>query len=141
MTKKRSRKFRGSSTYGHGIKGRRGAGRRGGRGMAGLCKHRYTWMVKYAPDHWGRYGFTSHHPKEEITTINVGFLDENIEKYVEQGIAKFDGEKYEIDLSELGVSKLLSKGRVTKRIVVKVKYASTNAVSKIEEAGGEVLHG
>lgn len=45
-----------------------------------------------------------------------------------------------IDLSALGIKKLLGRGKVTKKIRVKVKYASSNAVEKIEDVGGEVIY-
>ena len=141
MVKKKSRKMRGSNTYGHGRKGRRGAGRKGGRGHAGLGKHHWSYALKHPELLWGRHGFTSHHPKEEIEAINIGVLNENIERLVEQGVAKVDGDVYEIDLGELGIKKLLGKGKATKKMRVKVKYASSNAVEKIEDVGGEVIYG
>ena len=139
MAKNKSRKMRGSNTYGHGIKGRRGAGRRGGRGDSGLGKHHKMWMLKYGKK-WGNYGFTSHHPKEEIEIMNVGELNERIDDLVAHDFAKFNGENYEIDLKLIGIKKLLGKGKVEKKMTVKVKYASKNAVKKIEEKGGEVIN-
>ncbi len=141
MAKKKSRKMRGSNTYGHGRKGRRGAGRKGGRGFAGLGKHHKSFAIKHPEFLWGNRGFTSHTPKEDITTINVGLLNENIEELVARGVAKLDGDIYEVNLGALGIKKLLGKGKVTKRLRVKVKYVSSNAQAKIEEAGGEVIHG
>ncbi len=140
MAKKKSRKMRGSNTHGHGIKGRRGKGRKGGKGYAGLGKHHWSFALKNPEFLWGRHGFTSHHPKEEINTINVGMLNEIIEEMVEQKTALYDGDKYEVDLSILGVNKLLGKGKVTRKMIVKVKYASEMAVEKIQEAGGEVIN-
>ena len=139
MKRKKSRKMRGSNTYGHGIKGRRGAGRRGGYGDSGLGKHHKMWMIKYGKK-WGNYGFTSHHPKENINVINVGVLDEEMDNLVKNDYAKFDGKKYEVDLGQIGINKLLGKGKVEKIMTVKVKYASKNAVKKIEEKGGEVIN-
>ncbi len=138
--RKRSRKMRGSNTYGHGIKGRRGKGRKGGKGHAGLGKHHKSFAIKNPGLLWGKKGFTSHHPKEMISTINVSELNEKIDEYVEKKIALLDGDRYEIDLSMLGVNKLLGRGKVDKKIRVKVKYASKIAVEKIEEAGGEVIN-
>lgn len=140
MAKKKSRKMRGSNTYGHGIKGRRGAGRKGGRGFAGLGKHHKSYAIKHPELLWGRHGFTSHTPKENIETINVGILNEQIEALMEQGAAIFAENVYEIDLEKLGIKKLLGNGKVTKAMRVKVKYVSSNAERKIEEAGGEVIH-
>ncbi|AGB04989.1 ribosomal protein L15 [Aciduliprofundum sp. MAR08-339] len=140
MARKKSRKMRGSNTYGHGRKGRRGAGRKGGRGYAGLGKHHWSFALKHPEFLWGNHGFTSHHPKEEIETINIGVLNENLDALVKQGIAKLNEDVYEVDLSALGIKKLLGSGKVTKKIRVKVKYASSNAVEKIEDVGGEVIY-
>src|SRR6266571_3554388 len=49
----RTRKLRGSRTHGRGKKHGRGAGGRGGTGMAGLHKHKFKWMIKYDPEHFG----------------------------------------------------------------------------------------
>jgi len=140
LARKKSRKMRGSNTYGHGRKGRRGKGRKGGKGYAGLGKHHWSFALKNPEFLWGNHGFTSHHPKEEINTLNVGVLNEIIERMVEDKLALYDGEKYEVDLSIINVNKLLGKGKVDKPIVVKVKYASKIAVEKIQEAGGEVVN-
>ena len=87
-------------THGRGKKGGRGAGLRGGRGNAGLHKHRYMYMLKNMPDHFGKYGFKrpqSILKKDKI--INVGQLEE-----------KFPGKK-DIDLKKEGFDKLLGGGK------------------------------
>ena len=88
-------------THGRGKKGGRGAGLRGGRGNAGLLKHRYMYMTKYMPDHFGRHGFKR--PQSVVKrdkTINVGQLEE-----------KFPGKK-DIDLIKEGFDKLLGGGKI-----------------------------
>ena len=63
-------------THGRGKKGGRGAGLRGGRGNAGLLKHRHMHMTKNMPDHFGRHGFKR--PQSILKkdkTINVGDLE------------------------------------------------------------------
>ena len=39
-------KYRGSRTHGRGKKAGRGAGKRGGKGNAGLLKHKYISIIK-----------------------------------------------------------------------------------------------
>jgi len=114
-------------THGKGKKGGRGAGLRGGRGNAGLHKHKYMHMLKYMPDHFGQHGFKRPlgvTKKEKI--INVGQLEE-----------AFPGKK-EIDLSKEGFDKLLGGGRINSSIKIKVENASQKAVEKVKEKGGEV---
>ena len=115
-------------THGRGKKGGRGAGLRGGRGNAGLLKHRYMHMVKNMPDHFGRHGFKR--PPSIVKkdkTINVGQLEET-----------FPG-KNDIDLNKEGFDKLLGSGSLNTKIKIKVNSASEKAIGKIKDKGGEVI--
>ena len=115
-------------THGRGKKAGRGAGLRGGRGNAGLLKHRYMYMVKNMPDHFGRHGFKrpqSIVKKDKI--INVGQLEE-----------LFPGKK-DIDLTKEGYDKLLGGGSIKTKIKIKIDSASEKAVAKIEDKGGKVI--
>ena len=115
-------------THGRGKKAGRGAGLRGGRGNAGLLKHRYMYMVKNMPDHFGRHGFKR--PQSVLTKdkiINVGELEE-----------KFPGKK-DIDLEKEGFNKLLGSGIVKSKLKIKVTNASEKAIKKIQDKGGEVI--
>lgn len=114
-------------THGKGKKGGRGSGLRGGRGNAGLHKHKFSYMLKYMPDHFGVHGF-KRDPSLVKTDriINVGQLDE-----------RFHGKK-EIDLSKEGYDKLLGSGLVAHGYKITVKSASQKAIDKIAEHGGEV---
>ena len=127
VARKKTKKFRGSMTHGKGKKGGRGAGLRGGRGNAGLHKHRYMHMLKYMPDHFGAHGFKRHTgTTKDAKIINVGQLEE-----------KFPGKK-DIDLTKEGFHKLLGGGNINSGLKIKVKAASQKAIEKISEKGGEV---
>jgi len=71
--------------------------------------------------------------------LNVGELNEIIDRLVGLGLAEKDGDVYRVDLTELGYSKLLGSGLVTKRIEVKVYEATQKAVEKLEAVGGKVV--
>ena len=115
-------------THGRGKKAGRGAGLRGGRGNAGLLKHRYMHMVKNMPDHFGKHGFKRHPSiKKKNRTINIGQLED-----------LYPG-KSEIDLKKEGFDKLLGSGKLNKKFKIKVNYASEKAISKIKEKGGELM--
>ncbi len=115
-------------THGRGKKAGRGAGLKGGRGNAGLLKHRYMYMKKNMPDHFGKHGFKRPQGvKKEVKTINIGELEE---KY---------SNKKTIDLNNEGIDKLLGSGKINSKIKVKVNNASEKAIKKIEEKGGEVI--
>mgnify|MGYP006282395189 CR=1 FL=1 len=128
MGKTKTKKFRGSMTCGRGKKAGRGAGLRGGKGNAGLLKHRHMYMTKNMPNHFGSHGFKR--PQGVVkrdVTINVGDLEE-----------KFPGKKT-INLTEEGFDKLLGGGKIANKIKVTVDSASEKAVEKIKEQGGEVV--
>ncbi|MFN3383359.1 MAG: uL15 family ribosomal protein [Archaeoglobaceae archaeon] len=174
MAKLKVKKFRGSRTCGGGShKKRRGAGHRGGRGNAGVHKHKYLKFLKLEKlglYEFGKHGFTR--PRsvvEEFSRekelkqrlkelkeqgkldentyrilksrreINVGDLDAIIENLVSLGLAEKRGEKFFVDLGNLGYSKLLGSGNVTKAIEVKVANATGKAVEKLKELGGGVV--
>ena len=115
-------------THGRGKKAGRGAGLRGGRGNAGLLKHRYMHMVKNMPDHFGKHGF-KRHPSltKRNRTINVGQLED-----------LYPG-KNDIDLTKEGFDKLLGSGKLNKKLKIKVDYASERAIEKIKDKGGELI--
>ncbi len=136
----RSRRFRGSRTHGRGRKAGRGAGLHGGRGLAGLHKHRFMHMLKYYPGHFGRRGFKR--PlglRKEKRCINLMELEESLPKLLENGIATKVKDQIHIDLLKIGVDKLLAKGKIRTKMRVKVKEASQKAKAKIESIGGQVL--
>ncbi len=138
---KKSKYYRGSRTHGWGrVAQHRRSGRKGGRGRVGYHKHKWSWTVKYAPDWYGKHGFTRH-PSLVVrySTLNVGELDEKIDKLVELGLATKSEDGFYVDLALLGVNKLTGRGRVTKKIIVSVHKATEQAVAKIVAAGGKVI--
>ena len=136
----RTSRFRGGRTHGRGKKAGRGAGKRGGRGNAGLHKHRYMTVIKYMPDHFGRHGFKR--PQSVVVshvTVNLRDLEEHVESWVRQGHAQAKGAgAYQVDLTAIGVDKLLGTGNLRSKFTVKVKMASARAVEKVQKAGGSV---
>ena len=114
-------------THGRGHKAGRGAGKRGGRGRAGMNKHRVMTRIKYMPGHWGMHGFNRHPSLRNVhVTCNVSQLE---------GMA--DG-KDSITLGEHGIDKLLGSGRINVAMTVTVANASASAIEKVEAAGGSV---
>ncbi|KAF5086758.1 uL15m family ribosomal protein [Methanobacterium aggregans] len=135
------RKLRGSRTVAGGCsKKRRGAGNRGGKGMAGGHKHHWTWMVINDPKHFGKYGF-KRPPKSifQFSPVNLSYLDEKSEELVKKGLATEENDKIVIDVTELGYNKVLGKGKLSKPLTIKSPLFSQTATKKIEEAGGEAV--
>jgi large subunit ribosomal protein L15 len=139
---KKVRKMRGSRTHGWGIQGQhRRSGRKGGRGKAGRKsgKHKWSWVLKYWPDYFGKHGFHPI-PKSITKTINVGELDEVAETLVDKGLAIKSEKGIEIDVTKLGINKILGSGKVTKPLIVKgIEDISKLAEEKIITAGGTII--
>jgi len=133
------RKKRGSRTQGYGQVGQhRKGGSKGGR-KAGRHKHGWTYVIKYEPEYFEKKGFTSLKERGRINVINVGELDELVDRLTVEGRLERKGEKILLDLEKLGYNKLLGMGKVTKPMLVKVTSHSEAAVKKIEEAAGQIL--
>lgn len=139
---KKSRKLRGRTrTMGWGRIGQhRKSGSRGGFGAVGFHKHKWMWLIKYAPNWYGKHGFVS--PRrlgEEIKTINVGDLNELALQLLSQNRAVRENGMIVIDTIEMGYDKVLGRGKVTLPLKVKAKNISEKAREKIEKQGGVVI--
>jgi large subunit ribosomal protein L15 len=136
----KTKKYRGGRTHGRGRKAGRGAGLRGGKGNAGLHKHKYMHMLKYLPDHFGRRGFKRPPgAKKEKTCINLMELEEALPGLLEDGIAIKGKDFIRVSLDKIGIDKLLSKGHITTKMKVEVREVSEKAKMKIESLGGQVI--
>ncbi|MFQ5837577.1 MAG: uL15m family ribosomal protein [Thermoplasmata archaeon] len=138
----RTKRLRGYRTHGRGQKAGRGKGKRGGRGMAGLLKHKFKWMIKYDPDHFGSRGFKRPKGlKRPVRTLNLGELQESMEGFVQKGFAQRRDGGYEVNLTAAGIQKLLGRGNVNVPLRIIVPSATAKATEKVEKAGGELVLG
>jgi large subunit ribosomal protein L15 len=71
--------------------------------------------------------------------VNLGELNEIVEKLVDTKQATKNKQGVTIDLSLLGIDKLLGSGRVDTPLFIKVKSHSQLALKKVVEMGGQVL--
>ncbi|MFX0053899.1 MAG: uL15m family ribosomal protein [Promethearchaeota archaeon] len=138
---KKIHKMRGRRAAGYGFSaGHRASGQRGGKGMAGSKKHHYIKVMQEDPRYFGKWGFKR--PQmliKDMVTLNIGDIDEALDRLVERGGAIKKGRKYTVDLSLLGIDKILGSGKVTRAIdLVGVKAISARAREKIEANGGSV---
>ncbi len=137
--RKKHSRFRGNRHYHGSHKNWRGSGNRGGRGQSGMHKHEWTYTVKYDPEHFGKKGFTRHSAKKVIKAINLKDLDRMMDRLVDKKLAQEENGKVKINLRKIGYDKLLGAGKVTKPLVVEVKYYSKNVEKKLKQAGGELV--
>ncbi len=136
-------KYRGSHTHGGGAKKkRRGAGNRGGRGLAGSGKrahHKKQLIFKlFGKDYFGKKGFHSL-KKKGIKAVNISFIEDNLEKFLLEKVAAEKNGVFEIILEKMGYNKLLSSGNPTRKYKIHTKFVSKKAKEKIESAGGEIV--
>ncbi|MFC2174947.1 uL15m family ribosomal protein [archaeon] len=114
----------GTRTVGRGRKGSRKKG--GGRGLAGSSKHKYSWVLKNLPGHFGAESMTG---AKKPKAVNIGYLNE----------FAVTNAKDELDAASLGFGKVLGRGEVTKAITIKAKMFTAKAKEKIEAAGGKAV--
>jgi len=133
--KRKTRYLRGSRTMGWGQVGQhRKSGMKGGRGKAGMHKHKWSYTIKYAPEHFGKHGFKS--LLKPMREVNV----DELKKFISKGLYELGENGVPIiNLSKLGYGKLLGKGNITVKLNVVVEKASRKAAEKIRELGGKVI--
>ena len=139
-TKKRrkSGRQRGNTTYGHGARKKwKGSGHHGGIGMAGSGKRADQKKISILQNHgnayFGKKGFSS--LKKKLKIINLFYL----ENHAEILSIKKEKDIFTIDLTKLGIDKILGSGDITKKMNLICNFASKNAISKIEAKGGKVI--
>ncbi len=135
IRKRGQHKYHGTRRWGGGnIKHRRGKGSKGGKGFGGSHKQKWTWILRYHPDHFGRESMASL-KKEKPKVINLW----EINKLVLDGKLKkgADG-RY---LAELKEFKVLGTGKMGFPVTVHAGSFSKSAVEKIKEAGGDAKLG
>jgi large subunit ribosomal protein L15 len=140
--RKKNSRQRGSKTHGWGSKKKhRGAGNRGGRGMAGTGKRADSIKpsIWKDPDYFGKHGFIMHGQNVKINPINLSYLQTNADKLLaEKKIAK-EGDTYVIDAEKLGYNKVLGCCKLTKKFNISAPYFSKGAIEKIEKSGGKAI--
>lgn len=135
----KTRKFRGSRTYGRG-RGRShnyGSGNRGGRGSGGSGKKGDAKKPSFWKNPFKKVAFGMNH-KAKHPAINVGQVEVRVETLISQGKLK-KGSKISLDLNKLGYKKLLGSGKIKSPVNITVDFASKKAIDKVKEAGGEII--
>ncbi len=110
----------------------RGKGVHGGKGYAGIFRHKKSYLIRWEPDHLGKRGFSSlkrRNVKVRESTVNVKHLE------------RLAAGKKELDLFELGYDKVLGAGEIKVALTVKAASFTESAKEKIEEAGGKAVEG
>ncbi len=132
------RKLRGSRTHGWGQIGQhRKHGAKGGRGMAGGHKHKWTWILKYAPDHFGEKGFRPPTSRER-PAINLYQISTIAERLIRSGEARFEDGKVVVDLASHGYKKVLARGALTVPVKILAESWSRGLEQKLAAFNSEI---
>ena len=135
--KKRVKRIRGTRTCGGGShKKRRGSGSRGGVGNAGAHSHHVVRSLKRGIIK-GMH-ISHQHIRHDEGTLNIGILEEMLEELIREGKAEEKADGIYLDVTELGIEKILGKGKVTKKLMLTANAVTETAKGKIESAGGTV---
>lgn len=131
------RKQRGSRYMGWGQVGQhRKSGGRGGKGKAGGRKHFWIRTVKYEKDRYKKIGFKPPSAKKQKQDIiNVGELEDIARRLHNKNIIEAGNE---LDLSSIGIRKILGKGKINIPLYIRVSEITILAREKIETAGGSI---
>jgi large subunit ribosomal protein L15 len=127
---KKTRKLQAMRTHGRGnTKNRRGAGCRGGRGMGGIDKHKWSWAMNNDKDYYSKHGFNRPN-KRKVNAVNLYHLNQGallgrLEKKGDKFLFQFDG-------------KILGTGNVTVPLSIKALSWSKTVEKKLKDAGGEI---
>jgi len=98
--------------------------------MAGICKHRWSWAAKNAPDYFGKTGFTNPNAPEDVKTINLF----QINQYAVTNRIEKKGGKFHFDFE----GKILGTGDVTVPLIIRASAWSRNVEKKLKETGGSI---
>ncbi len=128
---KRKRKYFGTRRWGVGnIKNARGAGSRGGTGLAGRglgtgSKHKFTYITAHAPELIRKVGFTPWN-QQKLKGISLREVERMLSRGKERVI-------------ELRDRKVLSNGTLSAKATIKAAAFSKAAQEKIKASGGEAI--
>lgn len=144
VVKKRKKvsRQRGSRTHGWGLV-HRNSGQRGGAGNASRGKKAHAkkpsnWLDKENPRYFGKHGFIHQGPTQNDIIVNIKDVEEKLSNWTAEKKAVINGKTCEINLTNLGYTKLLSTGKPTHQFKITIQKATEKAVKKITAAGGSV---
>jgi len=87
---------------------------------------------------YGKNGF--HHDQQlQMKVLDIGSIDMMVESLLREGLAKQEGDIISIDMTLLGIDKVLGSGKVQKKLHVAARAFSEQAKAKIEGAGGQTV--
>jgi large subunit ribosomal protein L15 len=124
--------YLGHRSHGRGnVKNRRGSGNRGGRGMAGIDKHKWSWAMKNEPDYFGKNRFVRPQGTQRVVEkinlyeINQKALKNTLEKKNGKAVFTFEG-------------KILGSGVISVPVEIHAHSWSKSVEEKLKAVGGSI---
>lgn len=77
--------------------------------------------------------------RTEQKGVNLKYIDQHIEQFVEEGHAEEDGDGYVFDAEAAGYDKVLGGGYLTQDIDIKAPKFSSTAEEKIADNGNQAI--
>lgn len=140
VVNRRKKGTKSHGTHGWGRNKHRKSGSRGGCGNAGTGKKSHCNKPKiWGQDYLGKYGFVSVH-RNKVNAISLRDIEDKIPAWLNEKKIKQEAENIVINLKELGYTKLLSTGKVSRKIKITIPKASAGVEEKIKAAGGELVN-
>ena len=136
MQRKKIRRMRGSRRHGYG-KHHRGKGNRGGVGRAGHGKRAAHKKPSFRLERMGRHGFVNQNVKIVHKTISFREIEDKLDRWIAEKVAHEKDGVVSVDLGKMGFTKLLSTGKISRKMHLSIPFASEKAVEKIKAAGGQ----
>ncbi len=131
--RRKKNKLRGGRTQHGNTKNARGSGCRGGKGMAGGHKHRFSLCYK-------NFGV-----KIRMKPRNTGMVSLKLSEFVaripqllEKKLAEKKGSEIIVDCKRAGIEKIFGNGIVEHAIVLKNVKATESVQQEIEKYGGKI---
>ena len=130
-SKQKTKRLGTGRMFGRGNKKKgRGSGTKGGTGMAGTGKHKFTMVNTIVGGYFGKHGFIRHGPTKIVKVSNLY----DIENKALKGKLEKKGTKLYYEFK----GKILGTGSITSAVAVKAYSWSKHAEEKIKAAGGEI---
>jgi len=134
--RRKSSRRRGTRLCGWAAKKHKGSGNRGGKGMSGSGKQKKTYVIRYLLPYFGREAKKKEKAKRKGEEINLKDIEEKLERFKKEGLAKEGKEGTELNLPGY---KVLGDGEVKKKLIVSARAFSGSAKEKIEKVGGKAV--
>ena len=141
--RRKKNKMRGNRLHGHGnTANRRGSGSRGGVGRAGSHKHKFSkYYMTFGTKIKLKKNNVTKRQEAKCNAITLEELQNMAPMLLKKKIATMNGSTIEVDAKKAGFTKVIAKGNVWEKFLLKNCAATRKATERILAAGGSIEKG